>query len=216
MNIRKQIKLDLISIKPYITFKNFSIMTFIAFLYMYIMKSPVITISMAVLFGIIFSSYPFLLGENSGIDGLYRIYGINSKELVIARYILAYIIFFTVSIFGIIYYLLIALVKDYPIGTDIFGMIGMNLVFFTLMIGFQYPIFFKYGYLKAKTFGFLPIFIIGIIGMLAETFIKDFGPIISFVKENQKILLIGLIILVVLLLIISIKLAINFYKKRDF
>ena len=216
MNISKQIKLDIISMKPYITIKNFAIMTFIAFLYMYIMKSPVITISMAVLFGIIFSSYPFLLGENSGIDGLYRVCGINSKGHVIARYILAYIIFFIVSIFGIIYYLLIALVKDYPIGTDIFRMIGMNLVFFTLIIGFQYPIFFKYGYSKAKTFGFLPIFIIGIIGMLAGTFIKDFGQIISFVKENQKILLIGLIILVVLLLIISIKLSINFYKKRDF
>lgn len=216
MNIKKQIRLDLISMRPYITFKNFAVMTFIAFLYMYIMKSPVITISMAVLFGIIFSSYPFLLGENSGIDGLYRIYGINSRGLVIARYILAYIIFFTVSIFGIIYYLLIALVKDYQIGTDIFGMIGINFLFFTLMIAFQYPIFFKYGYAKAKTFGFLPIFIIGIIGMLVESLIKDFSPVINFVKENQTMILIGLFVLIVFIVIISIKLSLNFYKQRDF
>ncbi|WP_311481966.1 ABC-2 transporter permease [uncultured Anaerococcus sp.] len=216
MNINKQIKLDIISIKPYLTIKNFAIMTFIPLFYMYIMDSPVITLSMAMVFGIIFSSYPFLLGENAGIDGLYRIFGISSKELVIARYIMAYIIFISVSIFGIIYYLFIALVKDYPIGMDIFEMIGINFLFFTLMICFQYPIYFKYGYAKARTFGFLPILIIGILGMVGGYFIKDSGPIISFVEENQKILLIGLIILVILFLIISIKLAIKFYKKRDF
>ncbi len=216
MNINKQIKLDIISIKPYLTIKNFAIMTFIPIFYMYIMDSPVITLSMAMVFGIIFSSYPFLLGENAGIDGLYRIFGISSKELVIARYIMAYIIFISVSIFGIIYYLLIALVKDYPIGMDIFEMIGINFVFFTLMICFQYPIYFKYGYTKAKTFGFLPILIIGILGMLGGYFIKDFGSILNFVLENQRMIIVGLFILVALFLAISIILSIKFYKQRDF
>ncbi|WP_311376012.1 ABC-2 transporter permease [Anaerococcus lactolyticus] len=216
MNIKKQIKLDIISIKPYLTIKNFAIITFIPLFYMYIMDSPVITLSMAMVFGIIFSSYPFLLGENAGIDGLYRIFGISSKELVIARYIMAYIIFISVSIFGIIYYLFIALVKDYPIGMDIFEMIGINFAFFTLMISFQYPIYFKYGYAKARTAGFIPILIIGILGMVGGYFIKDFTLIINFLEENEIKIVIGLCILFVILITISMILAINFYKQRDF
>lgn len=216
MNIKKQIKLDIISIRPYLTIKNFAIMTFIPLLYMYMMDSPVITLSMAMVFGIIFSSYPFLLGENAGIDGLYRICGISSKELVIARYIMAYIIFISVSIFGIIYYLLISLIKDYPIGMDIFEMIGINFLFFTLMICYQYPIYFKYGYAKAKTFGFLLILIIGILGMVGGYFIKDFTLIINFLEENEMMIVIGLFILFAIFLAISVKLAFKFYKQRDF
>ena len=52
--------------------------------------------------------------------------------------------------------------------------------------------------------------------MLGGYFIKDFGPIINFVLENQRMLIIGICILLVLFLTISIKLSINFYKKRDF
>lgn len=216
MDIRKQIKLDLISIKPYMTFKNFAVMTFMAILYMYIMGSPVITISLAMLFGIIFSSYPFLLGENSGIDGLYRIYGISSKEVAIARYIIACIIFVLVSIFGFFYYLIIALIKNLPIGIDILEMIAINFVIFTLMVSFQYPIYFKYGYTKAKTFALIPIFIIGGMGMVLGLFKENLKGIYQFMFSHKEVMMVVFGILVLLIIVISIKLSIKFYKKRDF
>lgn len=216
MDIRKQIKLDLISIKPYMTFKNFAVMTFMAILYMYIMGSPVITISLAMLFGIIFSSYPFLLGENSGIDGLYRIYGISSKEVAIARYIIACIIFVLVSIFGFFYYFIIALIKNLPIGIDILEMIAINFVIFTLMVSFQYPIYFKYGYTKAKTFALIPIFIIGGMGMVLGLFKENLKGIYQFMFSHKEVMMVVFGILVLLIIVISIKLSIKFYKKRDF
>ncbi len=216
MNIKKQIKLDLISIKPYMTLKNFLIITFIAILYMYIMDSPVITISVAMLFGIIFSSYPFLLGENSGIDGLYRIFGLSSGEVVIGRYLIAAILFVLVSIFGIFYYIVIALIKHIPIGNDIFFMIATNFVIFALMVSFQYPIYFKYGYTKAKTFALIPIFVIGILGMVLGYFKDYLKDIFQFVIFNTEIILVGLGIIVISAIFLSIKLSINFYKQRDF
>lgn len=216
MDIKKQIKLDLISIRPYITFKNFAVMTFIAILYMYIMGSPVITISIAMLFGIIFSSYPFLLGENSGIDGLYRIYGISSKEVVIARYINACIIFVLVSIFGFFYYLILALIKNLPIGFDILEMIAINFVIFIIMVSFQYPIYFKYGYTKAKTFALIPIFIIGGLGMVLGLFKKNLKGVYQFMFSHKEVMMVLFGILVLFIILISIKLAIKFYKQRDF
>ena len=216
MNIKKQIKLDIISMKPYYTLKNLIILLGMVLLYSFINESPVVMLSMTLTFAVIFSSTPFLLGENSGIDALYKIFSIDSKKVVIGRYILAGLIFIVASLLGFSIYTIVSLIKNMPIGLDMLMYLGMNFVLFGIIISFHYPMFFKSGYTKAKTFGFLPILIIGILGMLGGYFIKDFNPIINFVLENQRMIIIGICILLVLFLTFSIKLSINFYKKRDF
>ena len=81
MNIKKQIKLDIISMKPYYTLKNLIILLGISLFYSYINKSPLVMLSMTLTFAVMFSSNPFLLGENSGIDALYKIFSIDSKTV---------------------------------------------------------------------------------------------------------------------------------------
>ena len=216
MNIKKQIKLDIISMKPYYTLKNLIIITVLSLFYSTIMKSPATMLSITMIFAVIFSSNPFLLGENSGIDALYKIFSIDSKDVVIGRYILACLLFIATSAIGLIVYTIISLVKNMSIDIDILMYIAINFIIYSIIISTQYPIFFKYGYAKAKTFGFLPIFIIGIIVMLVGSLIKDFSPVLNFVKENQTMILIGFFVLIVLIVIISIKLSLNFYEKRDF
>lgn len=216
MNIRKQIKLDIISMKPYYTLKNLIILLGISLFYSFINKTPVVMLSMTLTFAVIFSSTPFLLGENSGIDALYKIFSIDSKKVVIGRYILAGLIFIVASLLGFSIYAIVSLIKNIPLDLDMLMYLGMNFVLFGIIISFQYPMFFKSGYTKAKTFSFAPILIIAIIGMILGYFIKDFGPIINFLLENQRMLIVGLFILVVLFLTISIILSIKFYKKRDF
>lgn len=216
MDIRKQIKLDIISMKPYYTLKYLIIILAIFFYNSFIMKSPMGMLPMILFYAVMFSSNLFLLGENSGIDSLYKIFSIGSKKVVIARYILAGLIFIVASLLGFSIYAIVSLIKNMPIGLDMSMVIVINFVLYAIIISVQYPIFFKSGYIKAKTFKFFPIFIIAIIGMALGYFIKDFGPILNFVLENQRMLIIGLCILVVLMLTISITLSIKFYKKRDF
>lgn len=216
MNISKQIKLDIISIKPYLTIKNLIIFLGLGIFYMFISNSPNIIISISMIFAMIFSSYPFLVGENSGIDGLYKLLAIDSKDVVIGRYILALIFYFASSILGCIFYLIVATIKDFPIDLDILFGLGINFLVFVIMICLQYPIYFKYGYAKAKTWILLPIFIIGIIGMIAGFFIKDFEQLINFIYQNRELIIISSIILLILIIAISMKLALKFYKKRDF
>ena len=216
MDIKKQIKLDIISMKPFYTLKNLIIILAIFIYISFINKSPMGLVSMTLFFAVVFSSNPFLLGENSGIDALYKIFSIDSKKVVIGRYILAGLIFIVASLLGFSIYAIVSLIKNVPIGLDILMFIGINFALFAIVISFEYPIYFKSGYTKAKNFWFLPIFIIAIIGMILGYFIKDFGPIFNFVLENQRMIIIGICILVVLFLIISITLSIKFYKKRDF
>ena len=216
MNISKQIKLDIISIKPYLTIKNFIIFFGIGIFYMIISNSPNIIISMSMILAMLYSSYPFLVGDDSGIDGFYKLLAIDSKDVVIGRYILALIFYFASSILGFIFYLIFATIKDFPIDLDILFGLGINFLVFVIIICLQYPIYFKYGYKKAKTWILLPIFMIGIIGMIAGFFIKDFDRIINFIYQNKELIIIFSIILLILIIAISFKLSVKFYKKRDF
>lgn len=95
-------------------------------------------------------------------------------------------------------------------------MIATNFVIFALMVSFQYPIYFKYGYTKAKTFALIPIFVIGILGMVLGYFKDYLKDIFQFVIFNTEIILVGLGIIVISAIFLSIKLSINFYKQRDF
>lgn len=216
MDIKKQIKLDIISMKPFYTLKNLIIILAIFIYISFINKSPMGLVSMTLFFAVVFSSNPFLLGENSGIDALYKIFSINSKKVVIARYILAGLIFIVVSLVGFSIYAIVSLIKNMPMGLDMLMVIGIDFVLYAIVISVQYPIYFKYGYAKARIFSFLPLFIIAAIGMILGYFINDFGPILNFVLENQRMIIVALFILVALFLIISIKLSIKFYKQRDF
>nr|WP_072536355.1 ABC-2 transporter permease [Anaerococcus mediterraneensis] len=216
MDIRKQIKLDIISMKTYYTLKNLSLLLGVVLFYSFSRNTPTVMLSMTLTFAVMFSSNPFLLGENSGIDALYKIFSIDSKKVVIGRYILAGLIFIVASLLGFSIYAIVSLIKNVPIGLDMLMFIGINFALFAIVISFEYPIYFKSGYTKAKNFWFLPIFIIAVIWMALGYFIKDFGPILNFVLENQRMIIIVLCILVVLFLIISITLSIIFYKKRDF
>lgn len=216
MDIRKLIKLDFISIKPYFTLKNLLIMTVLAFVYTKLMNSPSMIISITMIFAMLFSSYPFLIGENSGIDGLYRIFGINPKDVVIGRFTLAGLIYIATSIIGIIYYMLLTLVSDLVFTKEIFLFILTNFLVYGLITSIQYPIFFKYGYTKAKTFAFLPIFIIGILGMLGGFLIEDLDSVFNFIDSHIELFLGISIIVVIIVILLSIILSIKFYKRRDF
>lgn len=216
MNISKQIKLDLISIKPYFTLKNLLIFSGIAIFYMFITKSPIILLTMSMFFAMIFSSYPFFVGDNSGIDGIYRLFSIDSKNVVLARYILAPIIYVLASIIGLIYYLIASIIKTYPIDMNILINFGVNFLVFSMIISLQYPIYFKYGYTKAKTWIILPIFILGILGGAIGFLVKDSAEILNFAYQHKELIIIFFLILLILVIATSIKLSIKFYKQRDF
>lgn len=171
---------------------------------------------MSMFFAMIFSAYPFLVGDNSGIDGIYRLFSIDSKNVVLARYILALFIYVLASIIGLIYYLIVSIIKSYPIDMDILINFGVNFLVFAIIISLQYPIYFKFGYIKAKTWTILPIIILGILGGAVGFLVKDIGEVINFAYQNKELIIISAIILVILIIAISIKLSIKFYKQRDF
>ena len=97
-DIIKIIKLDTISIYPYLTIKNLLIIIILSIFYSFSAKSTTVIFGITQVFAVLFSSYPFLVGNESGIDSLYGILGIKRENVVYGRYIWSMLI----NIFGIV------------------------------------------------------------------------------------------------------------------
>lgn len=109
MNAIKVLKLDLLSIKPYLTIKNLIILIGLGTLYGVLSKNPAFVLATVQMFAVLFSGYPFMVGEESGIDPLYKLFSISSKDVVKGRYLLATVSVVIMLVVGVVMALLIGL-----------------------------------------------------------------------------------------------------------
>ena len=80
------IKLDFMSIKPYLTAKNLVIFVVLFFVLAFLSKSETSSIMGVLWFSVMFATYPFAIGEQNGIDALYTILGLERRLVVRGRY----------------------------------------------------------------------------------------------------------------------------------
>lgn len=215
-DIKKIIKLDYISIKPYFTLKNLAIMVLLYSSYCYLSKNPFIAMSMPLLFAIIYSSYPFLIGEEAGIDGLYKIFGINYKNVVRGRYVFTLVLFVISIIIGLIFSIAALFFVGKIHIQIVFANIAAYLIIYVILISLQYPLYFKYGYKKAKTLSSFTFLAFGVLSF-ATVYLRDnIKGMLILMTENKffSFLIITLIILVIISS--SVKISEKYYKKREF
>ena len=214
-DIKKIMKLDYISIKPYFTIKNLLIMIILYLVYFFMTKNPLIAISMPLLFAMIYSSYPFLVGDEAGIDSLYKIFGIKGDKVVKGRYAFALILFMAAIIIGLIFSLVASFFVKFDIKI-VLPIIGTFFIVFVFLISMQYPLYFKYGYKKAKSISALTFVLIGLLSFLVMALKDSLNDLFIFMENNIFMTLLISLLLVLLIVFISIKVSQKFYKKRDF
>lgn len=214
-DIKKIVNLDYISIKPYFTLKNLIIMIFLYLVYFFVTSNPLTANSAILIFSIVYSSYPFLIGEEAGIDSLYRIFGIKSEKVVLGRYVFALILFIFALLISIVFSIIFSfLVKTYDIREFLATSFAYLLVYL-LVISFKYPLYFKFGYKKAKSISALTFALIGILSFLVMTFKDSLNKFFILMENNIFMTLLISLILVLVIIIISIKISQKFYKNRD-
>ena len=215
-DIKKIVNLDCISIKPYFTLKNLIIMIFLYLVYFFITSNPLTANSAILIFSIVYSSYPFLIGEEAGIDSLYRIFGIKSEKVVLGRYVFALILFIFALLISIVFSIIFSfLVKTYDIREFLATSFAYLLVYL-LVICFKYPLYFKFGYKKAKSISALTFALIGLLYFLVMALKDSLSDLFIFMENNIFMTLLISLILVLVIFIISIKSSQKFYKNRDF
>ena len=215
-DIIKIIKLDTISIYPYLTIKNLLIIIILSIFYSFSAKSTTVIFGITQVFAVLFSSYPFLVGNESGIDSLYGILGIKRENVVYGRYIWSMLI----NIFGIVLGIIFGSIISIFLKTDFIVqalVISLTIFFMSsIVILIQYPLFFKYGYAKAKTVMSMLIIGVAIIGLSVMYFKETLIKVIEFVASNILISIILFILLYLAINFLSIKLSVKYYKEREF
>ena len=215
-DIKKIVNLDYISIKPYFTLKNLIIMIFLYLVYFFVTSNPLTANSAILIFSIVYSSYPFLIGEEAGIDSLYRIFGIKSEKVVIGRYVFALLLF----IFALLISIVFSTIFSFFVETaDIREFLATSLAYllvYLVFISLKYPLYFKFGYKKAKSISALTFVLIGLLSFLVMALKDSLNDLFLFMENNIFMTLLISLLLVLLIVFISIKVSQKLYKKRDF
>ena len=217
MNAIKVLKLDLLSIKPYLTIKNLIILIGLGTLYGVLSKNPAFILATVQMFAVLFSGYPFMVGEESGIDPLYKLFRISSKDVVKGRYLLATVSVVIMLVVGVVMAMLIGLA--YPM-EDLFyslllaapciGLISLIIIFI------EYPIYFKYGYKKGKTLTAVPMLLLAIGAVCSTYFDESLKSILQFLVMNPFVAMGIICTIFFVIVVVSLKLSHQLYAKRDF
>lgn len=217
MNAIKVLKLDLLSIKPYLTIKNLIILIGLGTLYGVLSKNPAFVLATVQMFAVLFSGYPFMVGEESGIDPLYKLFSISSKDVVKGRYLLATVSVIIMLVVGVVMAMLIGIA--YPM-EDLFyslllaapciGLISLIIIFI------EYPIYFKYGYKKGKTLTAVPMLLLAIGAVCSSYFNESLKSIVQFLMINPFIAITVICIIFIIIIGVSLELSNKLYARRDF
>lgn len=214
--IQKMIRLDLLSIKPYLTLKNLIILVVLSVVYSTVTKDAMIVFTLSSMFVLLYASYPFLIGEQNGIESLYRLFGIEEKYVVIGRYASGFLINVLCMLVGAVLSLLVSLFMNFEImPVAMASMMGGCIAVCQFLIGIQYPVFFKFGYAKAKMVMASVFILAGLILFLFIRF-KSFGLILADYFIRHPFVVISLIIVLFMAFqLASVSLSIYWCRKKD-
>lgn len=216
------IKLDFMSIKPYITLKNLLIYIVVALITSFGSESYTSAVAIFITFTMLYATYPFAVGDQNGIDSLYTILGISKKDVVKGRYGFLLIMSIIGMMLGFVVYLLLSFIFKTPINLSeaMFGTVSSILVL-SINHFILYPVFFKNGYIKSKSLVFLPLMIIGLIAILSVQFFKGknlqiLNEITQFLVSNPLLVALAILIIWFVILMISYKKSYKHYVRREF
>jgi hypothetical protein len=219
--IKKFVRLNWVTVKPYFTFKSMIIFVGIA-LYLTVSSGSLTSaVSVGMMLGVLFVSYPFVVEEKNHLDTLYATLSLNRETVLLGRYLFTALLdgvavlgAFALGSAGLSVMRLINGTPSEPTDTAplIFALSGVLL----LIQAVQIPLYFKLGYTKAKIVAVLPFALI----MSAFLAMSQFGGgvFLDFAWEffNSWLAVPILIAVFSLIVLVSYGLSVTFYKKREF
>ena len=220
--ILKVAVLDYKTIKPYLTLKNLFIVLGVTFFLAFVNKNTLIPLSIVSVFVTIYLSYPFAVGEQNGIDPLYRILGLTRKEVVLGRYLWAFSMNLIGILFGLLLSFLLSLLLSLPFEFKeaVAMLLGLFLIF-SLMQAFQFLLFFKLGYMNAKTVSYLPFMFLGgvfvvLSGFLDQVPLTFLMNVETFFRESFGLVLLLAVLVWGVFQSLSVLFSLQGYEKRSF
>ncbi|HOV24794.1 MAG TPA: ABC-2 transporter permease [Pseudobacteroides sp.] len=216
----KVLKLDFLTVKPYCRF--LFVLLAVGFLFGIGNKEPYIIPPMFMIWALFLASYPFSIGEKNSLDKLYGTFSLKRKDIVTGRYMFSLagsVLFLAVSVV-IVFLSAVIIEKNIEIEELLF-VVCIGFLIFSVVASFQVPIFFKFGYNKAKLLTYLPLLAIAFIVPLANLIPADsaigriFNEIGKIIEEKTYLAYVMMLSISFIVLYISYIISRSIYEKRD-
>lgn len=214
-SVGKCVKLDALTVRPYLTLKNLCLFLGMGVVWALLFQNAVLMITTASMCALLFSGYPFMVGEESGIDPLYKLFGFDAKDVVRGRFVSAFLFTGLLVATGAVFALLVALIYSEEISMLLSGAIGMFYAD-SLIIFAEYPVYFKLGYYKGKKLSSIPYYVLFGLVLLLVKLPGGLDRAVRFCDEHTMLVIALLLAVWAALLAVSYRLSIRFYSKRDF
>lgn len=216
------VKLDFITVKPYLTVKNLIIFSAVALMMIISSGTSATAIGMTMVFGALYVSYPFAVGEKNGIDSLYTTLSLARNTVVFGRYLFALIVDLCAGLVALLlsFAILMVMQKEFSLRESLIVTLVVFIIF-SIIQALQLPLYFKLGYAKAKFAAYLPFVGFPLAIFMFTGMLKSSGLMqsLAFIPEwAEANLLIASILGVVVwfvIMTISYRRALTLYQKRD-
>jgi len=217
------VRLDFITIKSYLTWKNLLIFGGLAVFMVETTGKGYTAIGILMMLGSLYASYPFAVGEKSNIDALYTTLSIKRSTVVLGRYLFSLVLSVCAGAVAYIFAFaaLTFLQKEFN-ATESLMVVVVMFLFVSIFQAIQLSIFFKFGYTKARLMAYLPLFAISLLAVVVVQFMGDAVAITQIAKFGEWVAANPLIfagicaIAWLAIMAASYKISLSFYRKRDF
>lgn len=220
------VRLDFMTVKPYFTIKNLLIYAAVALFLSVVSGNIASGIGIGMMLGTMFVGYPFAIGEKSNLDALYAILSVNRKTVVLGRYIFALALNACAVLFSFAFSAAgLFAVKISGSSADsadpLWSVISLSAVFVIIQVT-QLPIFFRFGYSKARSINLLPFcfFMAAAAALMAlgkaGGFSDGLSEYFSALLNASEIIITLSVLTLILVIFVSYSLSLSFYKKREF
>ena len=155
-NVLKSFTFEISLVKPYMKSIFFSLLVPIGFAI--INRSLTSSVSFAMCFIAMTSSYTFSISEKNGMERLYGVLPVTHSQFVVGKYLYMILL----GVFGLSFSILthsfaLSLLSVAVTKQDIFMAILVGWFMFTLYIVFQIPGYYKLGAIRGRVFMYIPV-----------------------------------------------------------
>ena len=217
----KTCKMDFLGIRPYMTWKPIAFFILFSVGFTYFMDLSFFPMVFAMTLSLMIMTYPFVTGEDSGTERLYRMIGMEDEDTVRGRYLYSFVVFLVATLAALVIMNGVNLAKS---GALIIGeslaVGGLYLAMYILFMDINVPIFFAVGHKKAKGVagGALiaaTLIVVCISGFAASAFPKEIKALYLWATSHVVLIVLLGIVFLVLMTMLSYTVALKKFKKRD-
>ena len=217
----KTCKMDFLGIRPYITWRPIAFFILFSIGFTYFMDLSFFPMVFAMTLSLMIMTYPFVTGEDSGTERLYRMIGMEDEDTVRGRYLYSFVVFLVATLAALVIMNGVNLAKS---GALIIGeslaVGGLYLAMYILFMDINVPIFFAVGHKKAKGVTGVALIaatliVVGISGFAASAFPKEVKALYLWASSHVLLIVLLGIVFLAFMTMLSYTVALKKFKKRD-